>query len=134
MRHNRRAFTVMETTLAIGILSVGLVLVGELVAWSLAERTRLLTRQEAIEAAANIMEAARACPWEQLDAEWAARQRLPESLAARLHEGRVAVRVEQEKHVPTLKRLTVVIEGKQMPPVQLTGLYSARTVKTGGRP
>lgn len=134
MRYDRRGFTVMETTLAIGILAVGLVLVAELVTWSLAERARLLRRQEAIEAAANIMEAARACPWEQLDADWAARQRLPESLAARLREGRVAVRVEREKHAPALKRLTVVIEGKNMPPVQLTGLYSARVAKTGGKP
>ena len=134
MRDSRRAFTVMETTLALGILAVGLVLVAELVTWSLAERARLLRRHEAIEAAANIMEAARACPWERLDADWAARQRLPESLAARLHEGRVAVRVEQDKHVPTLKRLTVVIEGKNLPPVQLTGLCGARVAKTGGKP
>src|SRR5262245_5399877 len=70
-RHSviRCAFTVLETVIALGILMVALILVTQIGYWSLTDRMRSDTRQEAIEAAANVMELARACRFEELTPE-----------------------------------------------------------------
>src|SRR5207302_1953542 len=57
----RRAFTVTESIVAIGLLLVIAGLLAELGVTSLAERQRNSGRQQAQEAAVNILEAARAC-------------------------------------------------------------------------
>jgi prepilin-type N-terminal cleavage/methylation domain-containing protein len=136
----RRGFTVLEIMVALGILSVVLVLVAQVGLWSLGERKRSALRQEALEAAANILESAQASPWEALTPPWAAAQRLPDGLAQRLDEARLEVRVEPEASHPRTKRVTVALawrlgDGKPARPVVLVGLFSPRVApQSGGQP
>ncbi len=128
----RRGFTIVEITVALGILSVGILLVAQMALWSLHERRRQALREEALEAAANVLEAARAGPWEQLTPEWAAAQRLPASLTAELREAKLNVRVEPEESLPAARRVSVEItwrheDGTAARPVSLVGLFGTRT-------
>ena len=133
----RTGFTILETTAALGILVVLLTLVAQVGLWSLRERTQAAARYQALEFAANILEAARACPWEELTPQWATRQRLPDDLAGLLARGRLEVRVEPETSCPYCKRVTVEVYGERVatgrePGVRLVGWFSARTA-AGGR-
>ena len=135
----RRAFTVVEIILALGILAVAMVLIGRIGVNSLRERTRSANRQVAAEMAANVLEAARAVPWEALNDMWAADQRLPELVTERLRQAKLTVRVEPEKDRPLVKRVTVEVawvlpEGTTRT-TRLVGLFSPRTfAKAGGKP
>lgn len=137
---SRRGFTVLETMAALAILSVAMVLAAQAGVWSLMERSRSATRYEVLEAANNILEAARARPWTELTPDWATEQRLPEILAERLHEGELHVRVEPEASRPHCKRVTVEIrwkldQGMPARPVRLIGVFGARSATTaGGKP
>jgi len=96
------------------------------------DRKRNADRHEALELAANILESARACPWNSLSPSWAAEQKLPDFPVERLHEGRLTVRVESAADDPAIKRVTVAIhwlqeDGKAARPVELTALFSTRT-------
>lgn len=133
----RRAFTIMELVVALAGLALGLTLVLELAMWSTAERRRLLVRGDALEAAANVLEAAQAASYDGLTSEWAAAQQLPTSLAPRLYNGRWTVRVEPEP--APLKRVTVEIawQGSGIDtgqPVRLSGWFGPRTSGAKGRP
>ncbi len=136
----RRGFTLIETMVALGVLGVVLLLLAQLGGQVLLERRRNAARQEAVEAAANVLEAARACPWDELTPAWAARQRLPESLSRRLPGGRLQVRVEPEASRPNTRRVTVEVrwshnDNRPAPPVQLVALRSARSgPAAGGKP
>jgi prepilin-type N-terminal cleavage/methylation domain-containing protein len=135
----RRGFTVLETLAALAILAVAMVLAAQLGVWSLLERSRSTTRYEVLEAANNILEAARASSWTELTPDWAAGHRLPEGLAERLHDGQLHVRVEPEASRPQCKRVTVEIrwtldQGRPARPVRLVGMFGARSVTAGGKP
>jgi hypothetical protein len=135
-----RAFTLLEATVALGILATALVLVAQIGLWSLRERARSAVRLEALEWAANVLESARACPWEELTSAWGAAQHLPEPLAKRLDDAKVSVRVEPEVSQPLVKRVTVQVHAPseqrlEEPLVQLVGFFSARsTTIAGGKP
>jgi type II secretory pathway pseudopilin PulG len=136
LRH--RAFTVVETVVALGILSMVTLLVAQLATWTLTERTRTAARNDAAEAAANVLEAARAMSWEALTPDWASAQKLPESLASRLRTGRLSVRVEQEASRPKTKKVIVAVyweadPGTAATAIELTGLFSARNATAPGR-
>ena len=76
----RPGFTRYRVTLvAIGVLTTAAVIAAQLGTSSLIERGRTEERQAATEAAANILEAARARTWAYLTPEWAAGQRLTHS-------------------------------------------------------
>ncbi len=130
----------METLIALGILSAAMVTLVELGVWSAAERTRSVTRQQVMEAAANVLEAARARDWDDITPDWAGSQRLPPELETRLAGARLRVRVDREKGWTGLKRVTVEIRttsalGVLNPPVTLVGFFSARSGKMpGGTP
>jgi prepilin-type N-terminal cleavage/methylation domain-containing protein len=133
----RRGFTLAETMVALGILGVVLLLLGQLAVVVLRERQRSTAHQDALEAAANVLEAARACPWDDLTPAWAARQHLPEPVAERLPDGRLEVRVEPEASRPHTRRVTVEVRWSlddNRPPqtVFLVGLRSARTAPASG--
>ena len=136
----RRGFTVLETLAALAILSVAMVLAAQVGVWSLMERSRSATRYEVLEAANNILEAARARSWTELTPDWAAEQRLPEELAGRLPEGQLQVRLQLEASRPQCKRVTVEIrwtvdQGVPARPVRLVGVFGARSATTaGGKP
>ncbi len=139
-RTGRSGFTTAEAMVTLGILAVVALLLAQVACQVLMERRRNLARQTALEAAANVLEAARACPWDDLTPAWAARQRLPKSLPQALREARLDVRVEPERGRPHTRRITVAISWQQdsnkpAPPVQLVGLRSARSAAaTGGTP
>ena len=63
----RSGFTALEAVIALGMLATAIVFVSQLVTFGIAERKRNLAQQQAVETAANILEAARACPWDKLD-------------------------------------------------------------------
>jgi type II secretory pathway pseudopilin PulG len=136
----RRAFTTMEVMVALGLLSVAIVLLSQVALGQLAERRRQLTRQEVIEAAANILESARLMTPETLTPQWAAAQGLPDGLADRLLDGRLKVAAEPYGPQPAVKRVRVEISwlyDKNQPagPVVLTGFYGARAApRTEGKP
>lgn len=135
----RQAFTILEIMVALGILSIAIVLVAQVGIWSTYERSRNALRQEVLEAAANVLEQAQATPWEGLTSDWAAKQRLPESLAWQLPERKLTVRVEPEAGRPRTKRVSVEItwqldNGLPARPVVLVGLFSARSAPRGGGP
>ncbi len=136
----RCGFTLLETTVSLGILAMALVLVAQTGLWSWRERARSALRLEALEWAANTLESARACPWEDLTPAWGAAQHLPEPLAQRLGDGKVIVHVEPEASRPLIKRVTVEVHALwdqrvEEPLVQLVGLFSARSAAiAGGKP
>lgn len=136
----RAGFTVMELVVALGILSVAMVLVAQIGISSLAQRRRTAVRHEALEAAANVLESAQARPWDGLTPAWAAAQRLPEPLARKLSDGKLTVRVEAEKSRPHAKRVTVEVHWQHdnatpAQPVVLVGLFGARAAhQPGDRP
>jgi hypothetical protein len=112
------------------------VLVAQLATRSLAERARSDERVAAIEAAANLLEAARARPWADLTADWAAGQRLSDDLAGRLREARFTVGVEPDADRPRVKRVTVDLrwrhgDGAQARAVTLVGLFAERSAGGG---
>jgi Tfp pilus assembly protein PilV len=139
-RRARPGFTVIETMLAVGVLTVALVMVAQVAAWSLTQRERAAVRQEALEQAANVLEKARSLPWDQLTPEWAAAQKLPEALSQRLDQPVLAVRVQAIGAAPLTRKVTVEVRWKQSdtvpaPPVRLEALFSARSAATtGGKP
>jgi type II secretory pathway pseudopilin PulG len=139
-RWPRAAFTVLEILAVLGCLSVVLVVLAEIGLLSAYERKRASQRQEALEAATNILEIARAGSWESLTPAWAEEQRLPDSLAQRLYHGKLKVQVEPAEARPLVKKVTVQIDwqldsGTAARPVALTGWFAARSANSkGGQP
>lgn len=136
----RRGFTVMETLVSLGLLTAVLVLVAQVAVWGIGERRRADARQDALEAAANLLESARAAPWESLTDDWAAAQRLPEPLTERLSGWKLTVRVEPEAPRSLVKRVSIEVtwthdDGSPARPVRLVGLFAARSAQaSGGKP
>jgi Tfp pilus assembly protein PilV len=136
--NHRFGFTIAETMAAVGILSVVMVVVAQVGLWSARDYARTFSRQAAQELAANVLEAARASPWEALAPEWARAQELP---APFQQDGwRLSVRVEADAARPLLKRVSVRVEprpGQAQPPwsEELVGWFSARSAPaSGGKP
>jgi type II secretory pathway pseudopilin PulG len=128
----RSGFTLLETTIAVGVLTTAAVLAAQLGSWSLIERGRTEERLAATDAAANVLEAARAQEWGDLTSSWAAGQRLSDSVAARLADGTLVVRVIDEPDRPHVKRVTVLIEWDHQPSVPtrtvtLVGSFAERS-------
>lgn len=138
--HRSAGFTIVEVMAAVVILALLMVLVAELGYWSMTERRRAAARQVALEAAGNVLESARALPWEELTPEWAAAQQLPAEAKAELPDGSLRVVVEPEKDRPRTKRVLAEVrwqveEGKPSPRVELAGLFSTRAARvSGGKP
>ncbi|MCI0462553.1 MAG: hypothetical protein L0Z62_36855 [Gemmataceae bacterium] len=130
----------LEATVALAVLLVVAVIVAQCTVWVLRERARQQAHQVALEVAANVLEAGRATPLEQLNQDWAAAQKIPSESATLLPEGAVVVTVEPEKGLPRVQRLTVEVRWQSdsdLPPrsVQLTTLLSPRsTAKPGEKP
>ena len=133
----RGGFTILEATVTLAIVAVLAVIVAQAVVWSLRERTRLASHQAATELAANVLEEARAQPWDKLDPAWADSRTIPSEMAALLPEGKILVKLEPG---PKLRRVTVEVSWQGEPQasthsVSLTTLLSAREAKkTGGTP
>jgi hypothetical protein len=133
--HCRTGFTVLETSVAIGLLALGMAATAQLGIWVLAERGRNRDQQAALELAANVLEAALASRWEALTPAWAAGQHLPGLLEER--GWRITVRVAEERRAQRLKRITVQVHmparaGGMPQPVELVGLFAPRAEPVPG--
>jgi type II secretory pathway pseudopilin PulG len=136
MSRHRSGFTVLETIIAIGVLTTASVIVAQTATWSLVERSRTEERLAALETAANELEAARAQSWDELTPAWAASHKVPADLAAQLLDASLSVRVAPEADRSGVKRVTVEVawverNGKTAPPVTLMGLFADRTAGGG---
>ena len=133
---SRPGFTLFESMAAVAVLTTAAMLAAQLGCWSLIERARTEERLTATDAAANILEAARARGWADLTPEWADGQKLSDSVAARLNDGALTVRVSPEPDRPHVKRVTVVIEWDHQPSIPprkitLAGLFAERSAGGG---
>src|ERR1019366_9074609 len=132
--HRRAGFTILEVTIALAILIILGMIVAQATVWSLRERARLVSHQAATELAANVLEEARAQPWDKLDAKWADGRTVPSEMAELLPAGKIVVKLEPATNS---RRVTVEVRWQleQEQSVSLTTLLSAREAKkTGGTP
>ena len=131
----RPGFTVAEVLVALAVLAAATALAAEAATQLAADRSRLEARREAAEAAANALEEARAVPWGDLTAEWAAHRPAPPGLA-RWPGGKLTVTVSPETDRPRVKRVTAAVSwdrpGEPWPTTTLTTLIAARAA--GGKP
>ena len=133
--NQRSGFTIAETLVALGILAVAMLLVAQVGVWSLQEYARTFDRQAAQELAANVLETARASPWDALNTEWASSQKLPPGFAK---DGwRLTVQVESDASRPLLKRVSVRVESRPghtppFRPEEIVGWFSARATAAAG--
>lgn len=129
---HRRGFTTMECVVGLGLLMVAMMILAQMTSLLCMDRVRNGERQEALETAANVLETARACPWEELTADWASRQKLPESLA-RQPEAKLNVTVDTDKKRPEIKHVKVEVRvGSSLAPVGLEGWFAKRAGTAGG--
>jgi prepilin-type N-terminal cleavage/methylation domain-containing protein len=135
----RPAFTVIECIVALALILIVSAIVAQTIVWGLQERSRSAAHYAALETAANILEEARAQPFDKLDKTWADAQHVPTGMDAVLPEGKVTATIAPEPKLAGVKRVTVVVSWQFAPQpadtVELTTLISARTAKkTGGAP
>jgi type II secretory pathway pseudopilin PulG len=118
----------MELCVAAAILALLLPMVAQLALWSLTQRMHAQSQQAALELAQNVLESARACPLEDLNASWASAQKIPDQIALLLPDGKLTVTIEPEKN--GVRRVTVSItwqnEIHSPRQVQLVTLVSTR--------
>src|SRR5262249_27125752 len=130
--HKRRpGFTLLELTVAALIIAILFVIVAQSISISLRERARSASRQAATELAANILEGARAQPFDKLDKSWADAQVIPTETADLLPQGKIAITIEPEKSSPHAKRIKVEVQWRfeehlAMQSVQLSMILAAR--------
>jgi len=128
--HPRRGFSLTEAVVALAVLATAAALVAEFATWSLAERGRTEARLEALSAATNVLEEARARSWDDLTADWAKARTLPESVATRWPDCKLTVSVIPEPDRPRVKRVTAEVTWtdpkRALPAVSLTALFAAR--------
>ena len=128
----RPGYTLMEVCVAATVLTLMMPIVAQLAFWSLTQRIHAQSEQAALELAQNILDAARACPLEDLNAKWASSQKIPSQNAPLLPDGKVTVTIETEKY--GVRRITVTVawqNGVADAPreVKLVTLLSPRAVQ-----
>ena len=136
----RAAMTMVECTVALAIIGVLMVVLAQCMVWTLQERQRVSAQQAALELAANILEAARAQPFDKLDNTWADAQTIPSEMEALLPGGKVVVKMEPGQPAPLTRRVTVEVTWQFepfLPPlsVELTTVLSDRAlIKAEAKP
>jgi type II secretory pathway pseudopilin PulG len=133
----RGATTLLETTVALAVIAVLAVVVAQCLILGMRERARSATYQAALELAANVLETARAQPWDQLDRVLAKAQTIPAEMADLLPEGKILITLELGPPEPRTLRVTVEVRWQLdpgLPPqsVSLTTLLSGRMAKKAG--
>lgn len=137
-RGERRAgFTLLELTVAVAIIAMLVVIVAQCLSFGLQERARVGAQQAATELAANVLEEARALPFEKLDQKWADGVAIPSESADLLPDGKIIVTVSPEKGLPRAKRVHVEVRWQFEPHlgvqrVSLTTLLAPRESKAKG--
>src|ERR1051325_4033913 len=138
-RSSPPGFTLAEMVVALAIFAILTVIVAQSVVWSLRESARRAAHHAALETAVNVLEEARAMPFEQLDMTWAGGHMIPSEMAALLPEATIHVTLEADKLAAGTKRVTVEVRwhfevGTPVQSVVLTTVLSRRELKTGGKP
>jgi prepilin-type N-terminal cleavage/methylation domain-containing protein len=133
-RRSRPGFTLTEVALALAVLLGTAALVAETAVWSLSQRGRTAARLDAVDVATNILERARALPWDELTEQWGSDQQMPSTFAARWPDCRLSVRVEPQSKRPHAKRVTVEVRPLEpnragWQPVTMTAVFAARTTE-----
>lgn len=137
MGRGRAAITLTETTVALAITGVIAVIVAQCAVVVLRERGRLTARQAALELAANVLEEARALPWDKLGGDWAADQSIPEGMADLLPGGKVTMTVAPAEKAAHARRVTALVSWQFEPnvgpySVELTTVLAARASRKAG--
>jgi type II secretory pathway pseudopilin PulG len=133
----RAAFTTMEVMVALGLLSLAIVLLAQIVVGQVVGRKQQAARLAALEAAANILESARTLTPDELSPRWAESQHLSAESAEKMLDPTLLVRVEPQPNMSRLKRVTVRISwapatGRPVGNVELTGYFGARKTSPAG--
>jgi type II secretory pathway pseudopilin PulG len=129
----------VEVTVVLALLLILAAIVTQAIVWGLQERARAAAHAAALEVAANVLEAARAQPWDALDKGWADAQQVPSDMDAVLPDAKVLATVAPEPKLSECRRVTVEVRWQFAPEparnVQMTTLLSRREAKkTGGTP
>jgi prepilin-type N-terminal cleavage/methylation domain-containing protein len=138
--NSRRGFTLAETVAALAILAILVGIVAQVVVWSLRERGKRVAHHAAVEIAANVLEEARALPYDELNQAWADGQAIPSEVEGLLTAGKVVVNVEADKLAPGTKRVSVTVQWQTEPDgprqeVQLATVLSRHEAKRAeGKP
>ena len=133
----RRGFTLLEIGVSLVILATAMILVVQVGYWSFRERARTASQFVAVEQAANVLEAARAVPWDSLTTEWAESQQISAALSDQLPDGKLMVTVEPVQAQPLTKRVTVEVrwmmaEEIESRTVRLIAVFSRRAASKEG--
>ena len=137
-RHScRHAFTMVEVTVALAVIAVAGVIIAQAVTISLHERAQSAVRQAALELAANVLESARAAPFETLNEDWAKNQQIPSEMPELLRGGSLTVTVSPGTKAANAKLIAVEVswpyaEGQPLRSVRLTTVISPREAKSAG--
>src|SRR4051812_6530587 len=94
MKRRRAGFTIVEVTVAFGVLAVLLSTIAYLGYWSIRQRIDIEARQAALELATNVLEQARSMPLDSVTPDWAAKQELPKDYEELLPRGKMTVAVK----------------------------------------
>ena len=135
MNRIRPGFTLVEMLVATALAVAALSMIATLAAWSFRDRAQHQARHLAIEAANNVLEEARATPWDKLTPAWAASKQLTDD--PWLPEGKVDVTVQDEAGEKGLKRVVakvswLVSADRPRLEVELVGFFAARATTAKG--
>lgn len=127
----------VEATVALAVIVIAAGIVAQCIVWSLQERARSQSHHAALELAANVLESARAVPFDKLDADWAKSREVPSEMADLLPEGKVIATLDSSASLAPAKRITVEVQWLLMPgqppqSVRLTTVLSPREAKKAG--
>ena len=133
----RFAFTVVEVTMALAVVAIVGVVIAQVIAISLRERSRSVSHQAALELAANALEMARAEPFQKLDADWAKAKSVPSVMADLLPDGTLDIAIAPDAQSPNAKLVTVEVRWRDlsdhpMRSVRLVTVVAPREAKSAG--
>ena len=120
----RSGFSLIELTVAGGLLIVAMTVTVQVVGWVARERLAVERRERALLEAENLMERALALPWDGLTAESAGRLMVSESTARLLRRPTLELAVTPYDDAPARKRVSVSLRwldraGQPEAPVRL---------------
>jgi len=139
VKMRRTGHTLIEVTIALALLAIVAAIVVQSLVWSMRDRARLATHHAATELAANVLEAARAQPFDKLDKAWADAQTIPTDMEAMFPQGKLIVAVEALKDATQARRFTVEVQWQVEPDmparsVTMATVLTGREVKKGATP
>jgi type II secretory pathway pseudopilin PulG len=134
----RRAFGLVELTIATLLLGVAMTIVAQTAGWLAAERRGAERRQRALQEAANLMERLAARPWAELTPELAKAQTLSPTTKSALRDGALDVTIGPAEGDDSAKAIAIRIgwgnrAGGRVAPIRLVGWVHRRD-REGGRP